>query len=659
MASSVLYVDDDRNLCQIVAKALVGEGYSVRTCHDGEEALAVLREAPPDLLLLDLMLPRRDGFEVLGEIRASSSPLADLPVVLLSGASTTPAYAARANELRALDLLAKPVPLEDLLDVVGRTVSHTKRPRAARTSSSAPAQRRGASGNFERISFPAVLHHLHGMRASGVLHMVVAKKRKWLQLRDGYPVGIRSNLLRETLGQQLLKSRRIDRSMLEDSRRIAKQRKMRQGEALVAMDILSEEQVSVALREQADEKFFEIFSWTSGSFRFERGATLERANALGLGRSPATLIFEGVSTRFPLERIDRYLKGHSAKFLGPAENPFYRFQDLPLDGEDGDFLRGIDGTRTVGELARCEEGTRRAIYALLAAGLLEFRDEAGQGAAGKPATSTGGAPASAGGRLEERVTPATRAPDRRADDPRHAELMRLADRLQSESPDQVFGVSPDADEAEVKQAWESLSAEAHPDRFQDGSQALRSLARDVFAQLRDAYDQLTDPRQRQLADWERQKRERERERADAEREVHERAFQAVVQAREGEEALKARAYEKALLHFGKALELYPEEGDYHADYGYALHLCNPEDTTMVAEAMEHVRRGLKIASHREKPYLYCGRLLKAVGRAEDAEKMFLRAVQLEPECVEAIRELRLIQMRREKSKGFLSKLFRR
>ena len=139
----------------------------------------------------------------------------------------------------------------------------------------------------------------------------------------------------------------------------------------------------------------------------------------------------------------------------------------------------------------------------------------------------------------------------------------------------------------------------------------------------------------------------------------ENAFQAEVEFRKGEDALATRNYETCLVHFGKALELYPEEGDYHAHYGYALHLCHPGDAGMVAEAMEHVKRGVKLASHREKPYLFLGRLHKAVGRADDAEKMFVRAVQIEPECLEALRELRLIQMRREKSKGLIGRLLRR
>src|SRR5574339_147761 len=98
MAPSVLFVDDDRNLCQIVARALRGEGYEVQTAFDGDSALSQVQEDPPDLLLLDVMLPRKDGFQVLEQIRALEPPLlASLPVVLLTSCTPTPAYASRAQ----------------------------------------------------------------------------------------------------------------------------------------------------------------------------------------------------------------------------------------------------------------------------------------------------------------------------------------------------------------------------------------------------------------------------------------------------------------------------------------------------------------------------------------------------------------------------------
>ena len=80
---------------------------------------------------------------------------------------------------------------------------------------------------------------------------------------------------------------------------------------------------------------------------------------------------------------------------------------------------------------------------------------------------------------------------------------------------------------------------------------------------------------------------------------------------------------------------------------------------MVQEAMEHVQRGIKLAGHREKSYLFMGRLYKAIGRPGTAEKMFARAVQIQPQSVEALRELRLISMRRGKNKGLIRRLLRR
>ena len=75
--------------------------------------------------------------------------------------------------------------------------------------------------------------------------------------------------------------------------------------------------------------------------------------------------------------------------------------------------------------------------------------------------------------------------------------------------------------------------------------------------------------------------------------------------------------------------------------------------------MEHVLAGRKLAPAREKPYLFLGRLYKAANRERIAEKMFTRAVQLDPDCVEALRELRLLNMRREKSRGLVRRILRR
>ena len=85
----------------------------------------------------------------------------------------------------------------------------------------------------------------------------------------------------------------------------------------------------------------------------------------------------------------------------------------------------------------------------------------------------------------------------------------------------------------------------------------------------------------------------------------------------------------------------------------------PYTPAELEEAMEHIRRGIKLARDHEKPYLFLGRIHKATGDVEAAEKLYTRAVQIQPDCVEALRELRLINMRRHKEKGFIGRLLRR
>jgi two-component system response regulator VicR len=77
---TVLVVDDDRHIVQLVSLYLSKAGFRVVPAYDGAEALRKVREASPDLLLLDLMLPGSDGFEVCRVLRRSS----EVPIVILS-----------------------------------------------------------------------------------------------------------------------------------------------------------------------------------------------------------------------------------------------------------------------------------------------------------------------------------------------------------------------------------------------------------------------------------------------------------------------------------------------------------------------------------------------------------------------------------------------
>lgn len=114
-AVSILVVDDDADLRTTMAMLLDGAGYGVATAADGAAALARLATPPPpDLLLLDLMMPRVDGWDVLDRLAAVPA-WAALPVVVCSAAPLTDGQRAR---LRGMPVLTKPFDLARLLATV-------------------------------------------------------------------------------------------------------------------------------------------------------------------------------------------------------------------------------------------------------------------------------------------------------------------------------------------------------------------------------------------------------------------------------------------------------------------------------------------------------------------------------------------------------------
>ena len=112
----ILVVDDDPSIQGFLAEALADEGYEVRTAANGREALAILREWRPDLILLDLMMPEMDGWAFRGEQRVMPG-VSDVPVIVLSAARD---LNAKTRDLDPAEVFSKPFDLEALLGTISR-----------------------------------------------------------------------------------------------------------------------------------------------------------------------------------------------------------------------------------------------------------------------------------------------------------------------------------------------------------------------------------------------------------------------------------------------------------------------------------------------------------------------------------------------------------
>ena len=122
MSKKVLIVDDERNIVDILNHNLVKEGYATCQAYDGEQAVEVAKSEKPDLILLDVMLPKKDGFSVCKEIRQTSS----VPILMVT-AKEDVVDKIIGLELGADDYITKPFSVREVIARVKANLRKTEK----------------------------------------------------------------------------------------------------------------------------------------------------------------------------------------------------------------------------------------------------------------------------------------------------------------------------------------------------------------------------------------------------------------------------------------------------------------------------------------------------------------------------------------------------
>ena len=121
MANKILVVDDDLNICELLKLYLENDGYVVYTANDGKQAVDMFKNKTPDLVLLDIMLPKMDGWQVCREIRKTSS----VPIIMLTAKGET-FDKVLGLELGADDYVVKPFDTKEVMARVKAVLRRTK-----------------------------------------------------------------------------------------------------------------------------------------------------------------------------------------------------------------------------------------------------------------------------------------------------------------------------------------------------------------------------------------------------------------------------------------------------------------------------------------------------------------------------------------------------
>lgn len=698
--ATALIVDDDRAIQRLLADALTREGFSVVVEKDGGWAVKTFEQRPIDIVLLDLLLPAINGFEVARRIRLLPKG-AEVPIVFISGIYKSSAHKADAvHRYKIHDFLDKPINLKLLFRALktalgsrypSKEAAQQERARvdaaaeeifADRASREEAAQVEEISksqphrvplairGNLSQRSFPELLAELYRWRATGALLLRREKVKKIVYFREGRPFYIKSNLLSECLGKIMVREKIISEPECEESLKRMKASARQQGTVLIEMGCISPHNLVYGLSLQLQTKLYDIFEWTDGDYQFNPKVELP-SETTSLDLTTAAIIYEGVKRSYDEARLAAAMPDADGLYVHPSSDPLYRFQEVGMDEEELALLQAVDGHKTAATLTALAllspVQTLHFIYAMKCAQMVDLRPDAASGPVEVRFRPTGGAeapepppipsrspfarPAAAPSPSREPVMARAAAsllpelsgvhsgamlPPKERD--LRERLLETAARLRKQDYYQVLGVTATSGKEEIRRGYFALAKEYHPDKhFGSYSAEIRNLAAEIFDLITTAHDTLTDDddRQKYIAELS----------SGAKKEVSDEVSKILAaegKFQKGDDLLKKRQYKEAHQAFREAVGLYPEEGEFHAFVGWSLFQLNPREDPAVQQAMDHIETAIRLNPRLEKSYLFLGYIHKATGRPDKAEKQFEKAIQCNPDCTEALRELRIL-----------------
>jgi CheY-like chemotaxis protein len=121
-AARVLVIDDVRYIADMYADELESHGYSVGRAYDGATGIALARATAPDVVLLNYMMPKMNGFEVLAELQSDPRAHVAMKVIMMSAFGDQDFFRERAADAGAFASLGRPLPVAAMLDLVENSI---------------------------------------------------------------------------------------------------------------------------------------------------------------------------------------------------------------------------------------------------------------------------------------------------------------------------------------------------------------------------------------------------------------------------------------------------------------------------------------------------------------------------------------------------------
>ncbi len=119
----IVYVEDDSEMIDLVSLILTRKGYAVKGAHGGHQGLEIIRMDPPDVILLDLMMPDMDGWDVYQQLKANETT-AHIPVIIITAKSQTIDQVLGLHIAKVDAYICKPFRPQELIESIEKVLNH-------------------------------------------------------------------------------------------------------------------------------------------------------------------------------------------------------------------------------------------------------------------------------------------------------------------------------------------------------------------------------------------------------------------------------------------------------------------------------------------------------------------------------------------------------
>ncbi len=428
MSIKILLLDDDDEFRETLSMFLTSEGFSVIEAKTGDEAIEIIQKGGIECSIIDVLLPRKNGFKVLEEIKTLPN-MGSLPIIMISGFYK--GYKHRQDavfSMGALEYIEKPFdfskdlkphliklfqkrypsgvlgskstqvntdPFEDPISIdsidkkgfFSQEPTQTMNIQLEDLNDDIALDKFPATGVLDitkgevENSFPKLLIELYNIKFTGELFVenIDGEIKKLIYLSNGIPSFVKSTLISECLGHVLVSEKIITAKDLDKSLELMKQTRKPQGKILREMNCISLENLKYGLLRQLEIKLHDIFSWNKIKYRYKeiKGDLPIPPTIHEFEYSFAYLIYQGVMRGYDIEMLKPMFKKHATKKIYHTHTEKLSFKEGELFDDELEFFgklqHGQSLFETVKEHTEEKEYILKQMLIYYFIGMIEFR----------------------------------------------------------------------------------------------------------------------------------------------------------------------------------------------------------------------------------------------------------------------------------------------